>query len=92
MNLLLHSIGKPDGPSLIEVKDSLIADPGTRWSVVLSNPPFGRKSSITMVGANGRETLRRRMLADFSYDELSLLYSAAVPLVPCVGHPQEELS
>jgi len=55
MNLLLHGIGKPDGASLIEVKDSLLADPGTRWSVVLSNPPFGRKSSITMVGADGRE-------------------------------------
>jgi len=60
MNLLLHGIGKPDGPSLIEVKDSLIADPGARWSVVLSNPPFGRKSSITMVGADGREAREDR--------------------------------
>jgi len=55
MNLLLHGIGQANGPSLIEVKDSLIADPGRRWSVVLSNPPFGRKSSLTMVGADGRE-------------------------------------
>lgn len=55
MNLLLHGIGRPDGASLIEVKDSLLTDPGDRWSVVLSNPPFGRKSSITMVGADGRE-------------------------------------
>lgn len=54
MNLLLHGIGRPDGDSLIEVKDSLIADPGRRWTVVLSNPPFGRKSSLTMVGADGR--------------------------------------
>jgi type I restriction enzyme M protein len=60
MNLLLHGIGKPDGASLIEVKDSLLADPGTRWSVVLSNPPFGRKSSITMVGADGREAREDR--------------------------------
>jgi len=56
MNLLLHGAGDPRGDSLIEVKDSLVADPGRRWSVVLSNPPFGRKSSITMVGADGRET------------------------------------
>jgi type I restriction enzyme M protein len=42
------------------VKDSLLADPGTRWSVVLSNPPFGRKSSITMVGADGREAREDR--------------------------------
>ena len=55
MNLLLHGIGTSNGQSLIEVKDSLIADPGERWSVVLSNPPFGRKSSLTMVGADGRE-------------------------------------
>lgn len=55
MNLLLHGIGTADGPSLIEVRDALIADPGHRWSVVLSNPPFGRKSSLTMVGADGRE-------------------------------------
>jgi type I restriction enzyme M protein len=60
MNLLLHGIGRPDGASLIEVKDSLLADPGARWSVVLSNPPFGRKSSITMVGADGREAREDR--------------------------------
>ncbi|WP_460600835.1 class I SAM-dependent DNA methyltransferase [Flexivirga lutea] len=60
MNLLLHGMGKSNGPSLIEVKDSLIADPGDRWSVVLSNPPFGRKSSLTMVGADGREVREDR--------------------------------
>lgn len=60
MNLLLHGIGAPDGESLIEVKDALVADPGERWSVVLSNPPFGRKSSLTMVGADGREAREDR--------------------------------
>ncbi|MGH9272079.1 MAG: type I restriction-modification system subunit M, partial [Ilumatobacteraceae bacterium] len=54
MNLLLHGIGTPNGDSLIDVRDSLIADPGQRWSVVLTNPPFGRKWSLTMVGADGR--------------------------------------
>ncbi|MFD6400265.1 N-6 DNA methylase [Nocardia sp. NPDC060249] len=60
MNLLLHGIGTPTGDSLIEVKDALLADPGRRWSVVLSNPPFGRKSSLTMVGADGREAKEDR--------------------------------
>ncbi|MGH3870034.1 MAG: type I restriction-modification system subunit M [Pseudonocardiaceae bacterium] len=60
MNLILHGIGKPNGPSLIEVKDALLADPGHRYSVVLSNPPFGRKSSLTMVGADGREAREDR--------------------------------
>jgi type I restriction enzyme M protein len=46
MNLLLHGIGTADGDSLIEVRDALIADPGERWSVVLSNPPFGTASSV----------------------------------------------
>ncbi|MBC9928666.1 class I SAM-dependent DNA methyltransferase [Leucobacter sp. cx-169] len=56
MNLLLHGIGTSNGDSLIDVRDALIADPGDRYSVVLSNPPFGRKSSMTMVGADGRES------------------------------------
>jgi len=60
MNLLLHGIGTSSGQSLIEVKDALIADPGRRYSVVLSNPPFGRKSSLTMVGADGRESREDR--------------------------------
>lgn len=46
MNLLLHGIGTADGDSLIEVRDTLIADPGERWSIVLSNPPFGTSSSV----------------------------------------------
>jgi type I restriction enzyme M protein len=50
----------PNGVSLIEVKDALLADPGQRWSVVLSNPPFGKKSSLTMVGADGREVREDR--------------------------------
>jgi type I restriction enzyme M protein len=53
-------MGTADGESLIEVRDSLIADPGKRWSVVLSNPPFGKKSSVTMVGADGREVREDR--------------------------------
>lgn len=68
MNLLLHGIGTADGDSLIEVKDALIADPGRRWSVVLSNPPFGRKSALTTVGADGRESREDREIvrADFA--------------------------
>ncbi len=54
MNMLLHGIGKPNGDSLIEVGDSLTKDPGRRWSVVLANPPFGTKSSTTMIGADGK--------------------------------------
>jgi len=55
MNMILHGIGTTSGESLIEVRDSLIAPPSEKWSVVLSNPPFGRKSSLRMVGADGAE-------------------------------------
>jgi type I restriction enzyme M protein len=55
MNMLLHGIGTPDGNSLVEVKDALTADPGNRYSVVLANPPFGTKSSVKMIGADGKE-------------------------------------
>ena len=56
MNMLLHGMGRADGPSPIEVRDGLTADPGRRWSVVLANPPFGTKSAVTMVGDDGKKS------------------------------------
>jgi type I restriction enzyme M protein len=52
MNLYLHGIGGDESP--IEVGDSLISDPGTRYEMVLTNPPFGKKSSITIVNGEGK--------------------------------------
>jgi type I restriction enzyme M protein len=54
MNMLLHGMTKPTGNSPIQVKDSLTADPGKRWSVVLANPPFGIKSSVKVITADGK--------------------------------------
>ncbi|MDR1264268.1 MAG: type I restriction-modification system subunit M [Propionibacteriaceae bacterium] len=54
MNMLLHGIGAASGPSQIKVRDSLVADPRRRWSVVLTNPPFGTKSALTTIGADGK--------------------------------------
>ncbi len=53
MNLLLHGIGAEDAESPIKVDDALKADPGDRFEMVLTNPPFGRKSSMTFVNAEG---------------------------------------
>src|SRR5438477_8239937 len=53
MNLLLHGIGAEDAPSPIIVDDTLKADPGERFDMVLTNPPFGRKSSMTFVNVEG---------------------------------------
>ena len=53
MNLLLHGIGTPTGSSLVTVADALRADHGIRVDVIAANPPFGRKSSMTMVNEAG---------------------------------------
>jgi len=42
MNLLLHGIGTPTGPSLVTVADALRADAAVRVDVIAANPPFGR--------------------------------------------------
>ena len=60
MNLLLHGVGGPDKPSPVTVDDALRADPGERFDMILTNPPFGKKSSITVANAEGeiqRESL-----------------------------------
>jgi type I restriction enzyme M protein len=51
MNLYLHGIGTDESP--IRVSDSLASDPGDRFDMVLTNPPFGKKSSVTVVNDAG---------------------------------------
>ena len=53
MNLLLHGIGHPEGDSLITVDDSLRTAPSDHFKVVLTNPPFGKKSSYKVITAEG---------------------------------------
>ncbi len=60
MNLHLHGIGASGEASPIRVADSLAADPGERFSMVLTNPPFGKKSSVTYVNEQG-ETRREAL-------------------------------
>jgi len=52
MNLYLHGIGGDE--NLIVPGDALASDPGDRFDMVLTNPPFGKKSSITIVNGEGR--------------------------------------
>jgi len=52
MNLYLHGIGGDESP--IEVGDSLVSDPGDRFDIILTNPPFGKKSSVTIVNGEGK--------------------------------------
>lgn len=46
MNLYLHGIGGTESP--ITTADSLSRDTGARYDMVLTNPPFGNRSSITI--------------------------------------------
>jgi type I restriction enzyme M protein len=54
MNLMLHGIGTNGGKLPLQVSDSLAGDPGDRFDIVLTNPPFGKKSSTTVMGADGK--------------------------------------
>lgn len=62
MNLYLHGIGGAASP--VEQADALAVRPGREFDVVLTNPPFGKKSSYRVVGEDGsiqteRETYER---------------------------------
>ena len=55
MNMFLHNIGEITGESTISPNDSLIADTGQRFDYVLTNPPFGKKSSMTITNEEGKQ-------------------------------------
>jgi type I restriction enzyme M protein len=53
MNLFLHGIGTDPKHSAISIGDSLESR-SEAVDIVLTNPPFGKKSSFTIIGADGR--------------------------------------
>ncbi len=56
MNMFLHGIGDESSPNApIHVFDSLRIKPSERFDIVLSNPPFGRKSSLSLNGGSGKK-------------------------------------
>jgi len=55
MNLFLHNIGELDGKPSVERSDALIAEPKQKVNYVLANPPFGKKSSMTITNEEGEE-------------------------------------
>ncbi len=58
MNLLLHGVGPlkgEDGAPPITIGDSLQSAGSTRYDVVLTNPPFGKKSSVLIVNEDGEQ-------------------------------------
>jgi type I restriction enzyme M protein len=58
MNMLLHGVSGDVCP--ITVEDSLAKKPSESYDLVLTNPPFGKKSSMTVVNEEG-ETSRESL-------------------------------
>src|SRR3989304_857535 len=52
MNMYLHGIGTDE--SLVKNDDSLGSDPGDRFDIVMTNPPFGKKSTVTIFSEEGK--------------------------------------
>ena len=53
MNMYLHNIGEIAGDPLISSNDALIARDPRTYDYVLANPPFGKKSSMTITTETG---------------------------------------
>jgi type I restriction enzyme M protein len=58
MNLLLHGIGTNPKHPVISIADSLESK-SEPMDMVLTNPPFGKKSSFTIIGADGKHQTDR---------------------------------
>jgi len=60
MNLLLHGIGSESDEQLPVVTRDALGEKHGEYDIVLANPPFGKKSSVTIVndaGETSRESL-----------------------------------
>jgi type I restriction enzyme M protein len=57
MNLYLHGVG--NGGSPVVQGDALSGDTGQRYDIILTNPPFGKKSSYKVVGEDGQVSTER---------------------------------
>lgn len=55
MNMFLHGIGEMAGEPSVSPADALISLPSDTVDLVLANPPFGKKSSMTFTNAEGEQ-------------------------------------
>jgi type I restriction-modification system DNA methylase subunit len=55
MNLLLHGIGSGADDELPVVTKDALAGKHGEYDLVLANPPFGKKSSVTIVNEEGEQ-------------------------------------
>jgi len=84
MNLFLHNIGDIYGTVPITRNDALLSDPGERFDYVLTNPPFGKKSSMTFTNEKGSRRKKTsstpgRISGQQAPINSSILYSISIP-------------
>jgi len=90
MNLYLHGIGSTgaSGKPPISVKDSLLEPSDENYDLVLTNPPFGKKSSLPLTpehskaGRNGKPLLRKGFWAATGNKQLNFLQHVPGMLSP----------
>jgi len=61
MNMMLHGIGNDENLPM-SVADSLATSPNAHFNIVLTNPPFGKKSSTTIISENGKATKEKDII------------------------------
>lgn len=81
MNLMLHNIGTIDGAPPIAPDDALLASPKATVDYVLANPPFGKKSTMTVTNGDGEEEKE-----DFVYNRQDFWVSTANKQLNFVQH------
>ena len=85
MNLLLHGIGPKEAEGIppVLVADSLAEAPNRSYDVILTNPPFGKRSSVTVVterdseDVHGLSAFRSDLWVSTSNKELNFLQHVA---------------
>ena len=55
LKLFLHNIGDIEGEPDVKRADALLKAPEKKVDYVLANPPFGKKSSMTITNEEGEE-------------------------------------
>ncbi|MCW3101387.1 MAG: methylase [Chthonomonadaceae bacterium] len=90
MNLLLHGIGPllDEADTPITVEDSITNPPREQFDVVLTNPPFGKKSSMTVMSEDdaldfdGLATARPEFFVTTANKQLNFLQHVYAILKP----------
>ena len=81
MNMFLHNIGDIDSETFILPTDSLVAEPRFRVDYVLTNPPFGKKSSMTFTNEEGEQEKE-----DLTYNRQDFWATTSNKQLNCVQH------